>query len=585
MNTDAVVVVDNLRYRYPGRDELALDGVSWSARRGQFIGIVGPNGSGKSTMCHALVGLVPHFYKGAVGGRVTVAGIDVHRSSVVEMSRRVGLVFQNPFTQITGAKRTVYEEVAFGLEYAGVPREEMIRRIDDALHKVGLGALRDRSPYALSGGQMQRLAIAAVLAMEPHVLVLDEPTSQLDPAGTREVFDAVNALCDSGMTVVMAEHDVTSLAERADHILVLNGGRVADWGPPRAVFGRTASGPSSERIIPLPPATEAARALGWRLPEGNYPVSLAEAVTIGKDVLQGKSLPTNEPPRANVGLRSGDTIVSATDIHFHYTADTPVIKGLTLHIGPGTTAIIGQNGAGKSTFVKMLNGLLKPIGGDVTVAGVNTRAATVAALARTVGLVFQNPAEQLFKSNVLDEVMFGPLNLGKTRNDAEQHALDALERVGLTDAATVNPYDLGLAERKLVTVAGVLAMGTDVIILDEPTIAQDALGVARLGALVTSLRDEGRTVITITHDMDFVARFFDRVIVLAEGELLADDTAAKVFSQGEVLTKAAVEAPQITELGRRLGLQNPVLTPEDFVTAVTSLGTVKMSPVDTTYDV
>lgn len=269
-----VVDVDNLRYRYPRRQTLALDGITFTVDAGQFVGVIGSNRAGKSTLCHALVGLVPHFYKGAIGGRVTVAGLDVHQSTVAEVSRRVGLVFQNPFTQVTGAKLTVYEEVAFGLEYAGVPRDDMVRRVEEALQLLGLWQLRDRNPFALSGGQMQRMAIASVLAMDPQVLVLDEPTSQLDPAGTSEVFDAVASLCDRGIAVIMAEHDVERLAARADRILVLDEGTMAAYDTPRFVYANV---DVQALGVAVPAVTEAAMALHWRLPDGSYPVTLGDA--------------------------------------------------------------------------------------------------------------------------------------------------------------------------------------------------------------------------------------------------------------------------------------------------------------------
>lgn len=285
----AVVEVENLRYRYPRQTTLALDGVSFTAEPGEFVGIVGPNLSGKSTLCHALIGLVPHFYKGAIGGRVVVAGLDVHQTPVAEMSRRVGLVFQNPFTQITGAKLTVYEEVAFGLEYTGAPREEMAPRIEEALRLLGLWELRDRSPFALSGGQMQRLAIASVLAMRPQVLVLDEPTSQLDPAGTREVFDAAATLCRQGITVIMAEHKIELLAEHADRLLVLHQGRLVADGTPRDILTRAASRELPGEPAPAPPVTQAAAALDWRMPGGGFPVTLAEAVAVGRPIVERHS--------------------------------------------------------------------------------------------------------------------------------------------------------------------------------------------------------------------------------------------------------------------------------------------------------
>ena len=244
-----------------------------------------------------------------------------------------------------------------------------------------------------------------------------------------------------------------------------------------------------------------------------------------------------------------------------------MLKGITLDLGPGATAIVGQNGAGKSTFVRLLNGLLKPVEGQVLVAGVDARQMTVAQLARTVGLVFQNPSDQLFKSRVLDEVMFGPQSW-LLREEARERAEAALAELGLEGFEARNPYDLGLAERKLVTVASVLAMGTPVIILDEPTIAQDQVGVRQLGAIVDRLARAGRTVITITHDMEFVARHFQRVLVFQDGRVLADDTAEAIFAQPELLAAAGLQAPPITRLGQALGLPATVLTVEAFVEAV-----------------
>lgn len=256
------------------------------------------------------------------------------------------------------------------------------------------------------------------------------------------------------------------------------------------------------------------------------------------------------------------------DLRFHYTPGVEVLRGITLTVTPGAVAIIGQNGAGKSTFVRLLNGLLKPTGGEVLVDGVSTRSTTVATMARKVGLVFQNPTDQLFKSRVLDEVMFGPLNLGLSPEEARRRAEAALARVGLTGVEQHNPYDLGLAERKLVTIAGVLAMDTPVVILDEPTIAQDVNGVRQIGEIVTWLQAQGRTVITITHDMDFVARYFQRVLVFQDGQVLADGTAQEIFSRPDLLRRAGLETPPITLLGQGLGLPDPPLTVEAFVARV-----------------
>ena len=262
---------------------------------------------------------------------------------------------------------------------------------------------------------------------------------------------------------------------------------------------------------------------------------------------------------------SGLAEIIVRDLRFHYTPGVEVLRGIDLTLTPGSVAIIGQNGAGKSTFVRLLNGLLRPTQGEVWVDDLSTASTTVASMARKVGLVFQNPTDQLFKSRVLDEVMFGPLNLGASQDEARQRAEAALARVGLTGAEARNPYDLGLAERKLVTIASVLAMDTPVVILDEPTIAQDVTGVRQIGDIVTWLQEQGRTVITITHDMDFVARYFQRVLVFQAGQVLADGTAEEIFSRPDLLRQAGLEPPPITVLGQRLGLARPPLTVEGFV--------------------
>ncbi|MFP4536037.1 MAG: energy-coupling factor ABC transporter ATP-binding protein [Alkalispirochaetaceae bacterium] len=273
----ALIEVEDLRYRYPGREELALDHVSFTVEEGELVGIVGSNLSGKSTLCAALVGLVPHFYKGAYGGTVTVAGKRVRDHSVGEMSRTVGLVFENPFTQITGSKLTVYEEVAFGLEYAGVSREEMIPRIDHALELLGLSELRNRMPFALSGGQMQRLAIASVLAMRPEILVLDEPTSQLDPAGTSEVFEAIGELRKEGITVLIAEHKVERIAAAADRVIALQGGKLVASGTPAKLFGRE---DLHERGVATPAVVQVAKAWGLTDGAGELPLSVSQATAL-----------------------------------------------------------------------------------------------------------------------------------------------------------------------------------------------------------------------------------------------------------------------------------------------------------------
>jgi len=270
------IIVDNLKYRYPSAQELALKGISLEIEKGQFIGVIGPNGAGKSTLCQALVGLVPHFYHGAYGGSVVVDGLEVLKSEISALALKVGLVFQNPFTQVTGAKLTVYDEVAFGLENMGLDRAEMIERIDRALTLLDIYRYKDRNPFDLSGGQMQRLAIASIIAMKPQIIVLDEPTSQLDPQGSEEVFKAVDKLKSEGMTLVMVEHKIEKIAEYADKVALLSGGELVDFDRPIRVFSR----PDLERYgVAAPVYTRICRDLKIKDEKtGLYPITLEGAV-------------------------------------------------------------------------------------------------------------------------------------------------------------------------------------------------------------------------------------------------------------------------------------------------------------------
>jgi energy-coupling factor transport system ATP-binding protein len=232
----AIIELRQVTYKYPLTETPALSNVDLQVMEGEFVGVVGPNGAGKSTLCYTLAGFVPHFYKGQLQGSVQVAGIDAKSTTLNDWVLKVGLVFQNPFNQISGAKFTVYEEIAFGLENLGVPRGEIRARVEEALTVNGIHDLADRSPYSLSGGQQQRVALTSILVMQPKVLVLDEPTSQMDPIGTREVFDAIRALAERGMTVVIAEHKVEWIAQFADRVVALYEGKILMDGKPREVL-------------------------------------------------------------------------------------------------------------------------------------------------------------------------------------------------------------------------------------------------------------------------------------------------------------------------------------------------------------
>ena len=267
--------ITNLKYRYPYTDRLALNNITCTIEPGEFIGVIGKNGAGKSTFSQALTGLVPNFYRGAYGGSVKVDGVDVRDIAVDDLCQRVGLVFQNPFNQVTGSKLTVYEEIAFGLENIGVPRAEMHKRIRDAMELLDIGRFVDRNPFELSGGQMQRMAIASIIAMNPQIIILDEPTSQLDPQGCEEVFRAVQNLSKNGITIIMIEHKMEKIAAYSDRVLFLDNGEMVAFDTPQAVFSRD---DLLDHGIQAPAFARIGKGLGLTCPSTQYyPVTLAEA--------------------------------------------------------------------------------------------------------------------------------------------------------------------------------------------------------------------------------------------------------------------------------------------------------------------
>ncbi|MBE3590543.1 MAG: ATP-binding cassette domain-containing protein [Firmicutes bacterium] len=592
---EAIVTVEGLRVRYALADEPALEGVRLEVEPGEFCGVTGPHGAGKSTLAYALMGLLPHVMRADVEGRVRVAGRDPIAEGAARLAGDVALCLQNPYNQISGARDTVYDEIAFGLENLGLPPDEIRARVDEALARFGLEAVAEENPFACSGGQVQRLAIASAWVMRPRVLILDEPTSQLDPHGAREVEAAVEAARRQGMAVIVIEHRAEWLAARADRLLVLRAGRPVAAGPARRLYG---AAELQEEDLPRPVYTRVARRvaeLGAELGGGGtepWPLTEDEAVGQLRPVVSRRAAGSAGDARSagTAGAAGGADDAAAArpgraatagaapagspsllidDVHFAYEPGRPVIRGISTEIrGPGVTALIGRNGGGKSTLLRLLLGLVRPDRGRVVVDGLDTARATVAQVARRLAMAFQNPDDQLFLGTVLDEAMYGAKNIGRPPEAARASAVAALEALGLAGMAGRHPYDLGFGLRKLVTVAAAVAMETPILVLDEPTMAQDEPSLRRLAALVRRLAESGRHVLLVTHHMEFAAQVAERVLVLSGGRILADGAPEDVFRREDVLAAAGVEAPAALRLARRLGLAASPVTPEGLCSAI-----------------
>lgn len=557
---------EDVSWEYRTGDGLAVESLDCEIDSGSFVGVTGPSDAGKSTFCRLIPGYIPHYFDGELEGRVTVGGTDVRETTIGDLADRVGMLFENPFDQLTGASTTVIEEVAFGLENLGLAREEIIERAVGSLRRVGIEELIDRNPQNLSGGQSQRVALASVLAMRPDVLVLDEPTSQLDPHGADAVFDVVADMKSRGYTVIVVSQRLDRLAPHLDRLLVVDEGDIVHDGAPEEVFTE----PGIEALLDVPEAVR----IGTRLREegyvesGSVPLSVEDAIeelrphvetnADGVETLEArrtsKPLSGTDDASPSGSFERDEPRVVFEDVGFEYEGGVEALSGIDLSMESGCVCLVGQNGAGKTTFVKHLNGLLEPTRGTVWIEGTDTRDARVAQLARHVGLSFQNPDDQLFHDTVESEVRYGPNNLDFDEERAEETVERAIARLELEDVRERNPYDLGLPRRKRVAVASVLAMDTPTVVLDEPTGGQDAPGTALLGAAVEELVATGKLVVVITHDVGFARRYADRVIALGRGEVLLDGTPRETFGDRETLAETDVDPPTVTRIGDRLGL-------------------------------
>ena len=565
------IAFDDVSITYATAADPAVSDVSVEIDAGSLVGITGPSESGKTTFCRALGGFVPNFFDVSLDGSVRVAGIDVGRATIADLGETVGYVFENPNDQLTGAATSVRDEIAFGLEQRGVDGDALRPRIASALSTVGVEHLVDRDLDALSGGQLQRVALASVLALDPEILVLDEPTSRLDPAGTDAVFETAATLRDEGYTVVAVSQHLRKLASVADRLLVFDEGGLVRNGPPRSVLADRDLDP----ILRVPLTVRIARRLR---DDGTIPAGCPLPLTVSalrqqidRSVADGSASdepavtrsPADDPATEDDGVQPGSDPISPQsggevprirldDVTHVYDGGIPALENVSLEFAGECVMLMGANGAGKTTLVKHLNGLLAPTTGTVLVGESDTRTASVAALARRVGLVFQDPDTQLFRPTVERAVRFGLENLGAP--DVAARANRALERLSLADVRTESTYELGRAGRKRVAMASVLAMDTPVVVLDEPTGEQDARGVKLIGSLVESLTAAGRTVICVTHDVEFARRHGDRVVVLADGRVIADGPPPTVLGDPEPLAQAGLEMPVPMRLGRALGL-------------------------------
>lgn len=548
----SVLRLDDVRIRHAEREGFTPDGVTLSIAPGEVVLLLGPSGSGKSTAALAVNGLIPQSLSADLTGTVETDGLNATTTPAATLSEHVAMVFQDPDAQVVTA--SVLDEVCFALENMRLDVAEILDRAEAALRTVGLWERRADSPDVLSGGARQRLAIASALAMRTPLLVLDEPTANLDPAGSDEVYAVLrDIVADGSRSILLIEHDVDAALAITDRVVVLDrSGRTAFSGDARTVLTEHHAEIASLGVW-LPMATEAARQLesaGFALP--TVPLTMPALVR----ELDALDLPAPGRPPAQESDRS--TLIQVRDLTIRR-GERTLLDRVSLDVREGDfLAIVGPNGAGKTTLVQSITGVMRPPKRHVHIDGMDAATRNTRALARRVGFVFQNPEHQFVANSVADELAFGL----RAHGDADGRQLSAdeidervermLARLGLAEHRDVHPFLLSGGQKRRLSVGTAIIVGAPILALDEPTFGQDRERADELMSMLDDLRDAGSTIIIVSHDMQLVAEHASRVVVVADGRITADGGPAGILSDRDLLTAHSLRQPPLAQAMSRL---------------------------------
>jgi len=518
--TDLPLVVENLTFRYHRRQEPAIQNISFELPRGEVMLIAGSSGCGKTTLMRCINGLIPNTYHGDLSGEISLFGQPLKKMEMVQISQKVGTLLQDPERQILGSY--VLNEVAFGLESLGLPREEITRRSEKALDRLGILAMRDRETFGTSGGEKQKIALAGLLAMEPKILLLDEPLASLDPASAHEALEVFRDLADEGYSVMIVEHRVEDvLAIHPEVVVYMEEGRIVYFGKPQGLMD----------VVDY------------------HQVKLPAEVVMKK----ARKEPLVEFRPAIFASPKAEPLIQFQDVHFRYRKDMPyVLNGIDFEIQDGDViAILGHNGSGKTTLVKHALGLLKPTEGKVLLEGKETRSITVAQAAHTVGYVFQSPSQMLFAPTVKDELSFGPRNLGFPELTIQENVDWAVETVHLKEELPTPPLALSFGQQKRISIAAILAMRSKILMMDEPTAGQDYWNYTAFMDAILQMPGFN-SIIFITHDLDLALIYANRILLVFNGKLVGDGPPHEVLNDEELLRSCRILPTSLLRMNLKL---------------------------------
>ena len=551
----ALLEIEDLTYRYPGRSKPSLERISLQLSEGEFILVTGGSGSGKSTLARLIAGLIPEFYGGSLQGRMLLRGEELKGRRRSALNREAGIVFQDPERQLVAT--SVEAEIAFGLENLGLPRREMFRRAAEVMTFLNLLPLRRELTAALSGGEKQKLALGSVIAMHPRLLVLDEPTSQLDPVAAADIFNLTETLNrEMGYTVVLIEQRLERCFHLADRLVVMEQGRIICDDSP----GEAARWQLQEGLPFIPPVARFFASLPAP-PGAAVPLTVRE----GRRELQKRtfSLPERPEPREGAGgnpslkqAQESTALLEARSLWYTYPGGVEAVKGLSLKLRRGElAAVIGPNGSGKSTLLKLLAGMIKPDRGAVRLEGRDTAGRAPVEMGRYLGYLSQNPNDYLTRETVEKELRFTLDNFNLPDNGV---CSKIMRQLGLEHLGRFNPRDLSGGERQRVALASVMVTEPPLLLLDEPTRGLDYRLKIELGRLLQGIVSSGGTVVVVTHDLEFAVEYGARVIMLCDGMVACD-------GPRKILGESLFYAPQMSRLFR--GWADHILTVDEGLAA------------------
>jgi energy-coupling factor transport system ATP-binding protein len=587
MTAEPLIELRGVRFTPDGATKPVLDGIDLTVQKGEWILVMGPSGGGKTTLALTMNGSVPHLVTGKFEGDVIVGGRNTRETPVASMATTVGMVFQDPDGQIV--HETVRDEVYFGLENLRADPAEITRAAEAALRQVGMVEHRDAEVMSLSGGQKQRVSLASVLVLDPGIIVLDEPTANLDPQGMRDVFEVIDRIHrERGVTIVMVEHHVDELADMVDRLVVVDSGKIVHDDRPAAVF--TAVAPVAERrALWLPQVAEIVHALDGSAPGRLLPMTVGACVDDLDRRLRGPSeltppsaSPTAIAPATDAG--TGDVpILEVRNLVYGYDPARPVLRGVSLSLRRGgITAICGPNGSGKTTLAKCITRINAPAADSIFLDGQDVTKLSRSDLSSEVGYVFQNPDHQFVADNVYDELAYS-LRVRKLDEDEIRTRVERmLGLIDLVGREQESPFGLSVGERRRLSVATMLILGQKLLVLDEPTIGQDlARSEALFGILDGLCRELGSTMIFITHDMRLVADWCERTVVMADGVVQYDGPTSGAFVDADLLVRSHLIAPPVIDVSRGLRARGHSI-PDDAVTVAELCALVRARPAPVT---